>query len=163
MKRNFIPPYLYLNGLFILIIGIGFLGISHLQWLSSGWLAIFWVIWIMVNYLFLIRIKLCRHCKYYGHRCPLGWGILIPFLCSKGESKRFSGQKWPVLYLISYAVIPPVLIFISLIFQWDLCLFLILGLFVLSGILLYSLARSRCCANCKMRSLCLMSKISDFF
>lgn len=158
-----IPPYLYLNGLFILIVVIGFLGISHIQWVGSGWLAITWVTWIILNYLFIIRIKLCRHCKYYGHRCPLGWGILIPFLCSKGDSKKFSGQKWPVLYLISYAVIPPVLMFVSLTFLWDPWLFSILVIFILSGILLYWLAGSRCCANCKMISLCLLSKINDFF
>ena len=161
MKRNIVPPYLYLNGLFILIMLIGFYGIFHTQWVGSGWFAIIWAAWIMVNYLFFIRIKLCRYCEYYARRCPLGWGQLVPLLCSKGEEERFSKQKWPVLYLVSYALIPTAWMFISLIFQWDFLLFLMLVMFVLIGILLYWLASSRCCKSCKMRRLCLMSKINS--
>jgi hypothetical protein len=159
MKKRDIPPSLYLNGLFNLIIGIGVLGISLTQLPMSILIAMIWAIWIIINYLFLIRLKLCRFCCYYGERCPLGWGILIPLFFSKGDTSKFSRQGWSIIYLISYAMVPPLLMIISLFYQWDLSLLSVLIIFIFLGFLLYWGARSRCCVQCRMRSECLWTRI----
>lgn len=149
-----------LNGLFILIAAVGFWGIKQIKCPGSAWIAFIWVVWILSNYLLLIRYTLCRHCFYYGRKCPLGWGALLPHLFPKGSVDNFPKQKWPLLYLISYAMIPPLLMISALLFHWNGALFMFLILYILLGVLLFILARLRCCAHCKMISRCLLSRIA---
>ena len=149
-----------LNGLFILIAAIGFWGIKQIRCPGSAWVAYIWVVWILSNYLFMIRYTLCRHCCYYGRKCPLGWGILLPLFFPKGDVGKFSKQKWPVLYLISYAMIPPLLMIGALLLHWNGALFILLILYIFLGSLLFILARFRCCDHCIMRTDCLLSRIA---
>jgi len=152
----------FFNGFFILIAIIGFWGIYQVKCPGSGWIALIWFVWILANYLLLIRYKLCRHCLYYGRKCPLGWGMLLPLLFPKGEVRRFSKQKWPILYFVSYAMIPPLWMISALVFHWNGYVFVFLILYMILGSLLFILARIRCCSQCKMISHCLLSRIASW-
>lgn len=156
-------PYLLLNGLFIVTILTGVLGIYLTIAPGAAWFALIWALWILANYLFIIRLKLCRHCFYYGKRCPLGWGALISSFFSKGDLNRFHTQRWPIVYLVSHVILPSLLIVISLIFKWDLFLFSVLIIFEFLCLILFLLARTNCCYYCKMEPVCLLSKFSKFY
>ena len=161
MNFRAIPPFLFLNGLFILIMGTGMLGLYFSRLPGSGWLSVIWVVWILANYLFLIRIKVCRYCSHYGRTCPMGWGRLISFFMAKGERAGFSNQKWAILYFLSFAVFPFLAMVISLIFSWNPVELLLLILFLLSGFFLYKMTRALCCTHCDMKPLCLLTKVSS--
>jgi len=154
-------PFLFFNGLFLGITGIGMLGLYFSDLPGSAWLSVIWVVWILVNYLFLIRIKVCRYCSYYGRKCPMGWGMLVSSFISRGEMSGFSQQKWAILYFLSFAAFPFLSMVMSLIFSWNLVELFLLILFLFSGLLLYKLARRLCCTHCDMKSLCLLTKISS--
>ena len=153
--------YISLNLLFLIETSLGIVGISRSRLPLSKAFSILWAAWIMINYLYLIRIRLCKHCFYYGKRCPLGWGLIIPRLCSMGDLGMFNRVKWPILYLFSYTLLPPVVIIPSLIYSWDLYLLWILILFLALGLSIFLLARGLCCAHCKMESMCILSKRSN--
>jgi len=119
-------------------------------------------VWIMANYLYVIRVRLCRHCFYYGLHCPLGWGRIVPLFCERGDPHIFGRTRWPVLYLFSYAVFPPVFIALSLFFRRDPYVMGALIAFFAMGLLMFIAARRWCCMGCRMTSHCLLSRISRF-
>ena len=143
-----------------MIASIGAAGLYLTRLPCSIWIAIIWTLWILVNYLFLIRIKVCRYCCYYGQNCPMGWGTLVPFFISQGEIKRFSKQKWPIIYFCSFAAFPSLLMIISLIFDWNLRLAFIFFAFSFLGLSLYVAARTKCCNKCDMEPSCLLTKLN---
>ena len=154
--------YLFVNGLFIFITVIGMVGLYLTRLPCSNWISIIWALWILANYLFLIRIKVCRYCSNHGLSCPMGWGILVPFFISKGDTDKFSRQKWPIIYFVSFAVLPSMLMVISLIFNWDLPLAFIFITFGFLGLILYWLVRTKFCNECIMAPSCLLTKLLQF-
>ena len=148
-----------LNGSFLLIVAAGLLGISRSAVPGASWYGWIWAVWSMANYLYIIRVRLCRHCSYYGLPCPLGWGRIVPLLCDRGDPHIFGRTRWPVVYLLSYAGIPPVFMGISLFFRWNPH---VIGAFIAftgGGLLMYIAARRWCCTGCSMASHCLLSRI----
>jgi len=153
--------YLFFNGLFFLIAVLGMAGLYLTKLPGSIWISIIWALWILANYLILIRIKVCRYCSYYGrHGCPMGWGIFVPFLISQGDTDKFSTQSWPLIYFVSLAVLPSLSMIICLIFYWDLFVGFIFILFGFFGLIIYRLVRTECCNNCQMKTSCLLSKLN---
>ena len=143
-----------------MIAATGAVGLYLTRLPGSIWISIIWTLWILVNYLFLIRIKVCCYCFYYGQSCPMGWGTLVPFFISQGETNKFSRQRWPIIYFCSFAVFPSLLMIISLIFYWDLSLAFIFIGFSFLGLSLYMAARTKCCNKCAMEPSCLLTKLN---
>ncbi|MGA1843815.1 MAG: hypothetical protein ACMUIS_04560 [bacterium] len=150
---------LVLNGLFLLVVAAGLLGIARSAVPGAAWYGGIWAAWSMANYLYIIRIRLCRNCSYYGLPCPLGWGRIVPLLCDRGDPHMFGRMRWPVVYLLSYAGIPPVFMTISLFFEPDPYVIGALIAFTFVGVLMCIAARKWCCTRCLMASHCLLSRI----
>jgi len=159
MSTQRILSPLFLNGLFLTITAVGSEGLFLTRLPGSMWLSLVWTLWVLANYLFLTRVKVCRHCSFYGKSCPMGWGKVVPFLASRGDPDRFSRQKWPLFYFISFALIPQFLMGVSLLQTWNPFLAFVEALFGLLGLLLYGLARTLCCPTCSMKPSCLLSKL----
>ncbi|MEW5803364.1 MAG: hypothetical protein AB1847_14820 [bacterium] len=153
------PFPLFFNGFFLGITAVGSIGLYLTKFPGSVWISLFWVLWVLANYLFLIRIKVCRHCAFYGRKCPMGWGKVVPLLAGQGDPDGFSRLKWPMLYFFSFALLPQFLMVVSLIRTWDIILACIEALFALLGLSLCILARVLCCPRCSMKSVCLLSKL----
>jgi len=150
---------IFFNSLFLVITTVGSAGLFLTRLPDSRWLSLVWTFWVLANYLFLTRVKVCRHCSFYGKSCPMGWGKVVPLLTSRGDTDRFSRQRWPLFYFLSFALLPQFLMAVSLIHSWDPCLACMSVLFGLLGLLLYGLARTLCCPTCSMKPSCLLSKL----
>lgn len=150
----------FLNALFLLTASVGATGLYFVSLPGSGWLSLIWVVWILINYLFLVRLKVCRHCYFYGQSCPMGWGNVVPRLTSQGCLDKFSQLTWPLIYFGSFALLPQVLMVISLIRGFSLILACLAALFGLLGLVLFLLARIFCCPTCRMKPSCFLSRLS---
>lgn len=156
--KNLSP--LFLNGLFVLIASVGSAGLSLTRLPGSGWFALIWDLWVLTNYLFLTRIKVCRYCFFYGRSCPMGWwGKVVAVLATRGDPALFSRQRWPLVYFFSFALLPQLLMGGSLIYDWNPLLASLEALFGFLGLLLYVLARTFCCPGCSMKPSCFLSKL----
>ena len=160
MSTQRILSPLFFNGLFLAITSVGSAGLFLTRLPGALWLSVAWTLWVLANYLFLTRVKVCRHCSFYGKSCPMGWGKIVPFLARRGDPARFSRQRWPLFYFLSFALLPQFLMVASLIIDWNPFLACMSALFGLLGLLLYGLARALCCPTCSMKPSCLLSKLS---
>ncbi|MEW6382083.1 MAG: hypothetical protein AB1611_21115 [bacterium] len=160
MKTRKGPSPLFFNGLFLVIAGVGMAGLSLTGLPGSWWLSLIWMVWVLANYLFLVRIRVCRYCSFYGHRCPMGWGKAVPRLVTRGCPDKFASRKWPLVYFFSFALLPQLLIAVSLIRTWNLLLACLAVLFGLLGFLLFGLARTFCCPSCSMEPSCFLSRLT---
>jgi hypothetical protein len=72
--------------------------------------------WAAIGYLSLLAFAavgllatVCARCGYYGHRCALGIGRLIPLLFKKGQEDEFAGtasQLFSTGLLVLLLIVP---------------------------------------------------------
>lgn len=58
--------------------------------------------------LVLTATTICSRCSYFGHRCALGFGSVVPLVRSRGRSEEFC-KTWPQILAIVLLIIAPAL------------------------------------------------------
>ncbi|MFC1641983.1 hypothetical protein ACFL5O_04740 [Myxococcota bacterium] len=56
----------------------------------------------------LALVTVCHRCSYYGHRCALGAGKLVPLVRGRGRSDEFGQTRTQFLVVVLLAAVPAV-------------------------------------------------------
>ena len=139
---------------------------TMIAWVILGTIACWFfkplIAWIYLGFFIvmvgiILRGLLCPNCYYYNKWCCLGWGRLSALFFRKRSINDFSfglGQNLaPVVYGF-LAVIPLILITVSIIQEFTLFKIIVAVLFLL--LLFYSsvINRKKACVQCKMKLIC---------
>jgi hypothetical protein len=85
--------FLVTGGLVTLSVGVGWLD-AYLAALLAG--------------LILTVATVCNRCAYFGHRCALGIGRLVPLVRSRGQIEEFC-KTWPQILAVGFLIMAPVI------------------------------------------------------
>lgn len=129
-------------------------------WLVIPILAAVWGAYLLVMFLFVMRMSICTKCRYYGGRCSTGWGWYTSKLFKKGNEEDFPGcfgaKFAPVLWM-SICILPVAILAVSLIFKFTLLKVLLIAVLVIIAYLFGNKkSRKKVCSVCKMNDLCPM-------
>jgi len=160
-KEEAKKSYAILENIFIIILIVtGFLGMYPLSIDGFSFLSIFYVLFVAVMLMFVLRKHLCTGCYYYGKWCHCGWGKLSSAMFKKDSGNQelggtLAGLTWGII--MGLPIIGMLAVIISgktpLI---DELLFLIpfIILVVINAIL-----HKKDCETCKMQCICPLSAV----
>ena len=126
-------------------------------WLFHPLAAWIYIGIVVIQVYILLRKLVCTNCWYYDRWCSLGWGKLSALLFKKGSIEKFRTCVGIRLAPPTYgllALVPMVLIVISLIRDYTIEKALVLALLVALTLFTAFLSRKRTCALCRMRLIC---------
>ncbi len=137
-----------------------------LLWFATGAAACWFfhplAAWIYIGVAFIqvyivLRKLVCTNCYYYDRWCALGWGKLSALLFKKGSIENFrtcAGIKLaPPTYGL-LALVPMVLLVISLVRDYSIEKALVLALMAALTFFTAFLSRKKTCSMCRMRLIC---------
>lgn len=123
----------------------------------AGWLYLAFAV-IMVGP--VLRKLLCANCYYYGKRCFMGWGKIVPLFFKKGNIENFNKGTGQGIALVTYnalTIVPIILIIISMVLDFEVIKVVALALFLLIYFLKGNVVYKKACSRCKMRFICKLS------
>ena len=119
------------NVFFLVYFGIGFLGMLPIRVHGFPILSVFYVFFLAIMLLLVLRKYLCTHCYYYGKRCNTGWGKLSSFMFKKESGNYQLGVKLAGVTWILATLIPIIGMFFALIVSYSTLRVGLLVLFIL--------------------------------
>lgn len=142
-------------------------------WIALGTLAC-WFFYPIVAWIYLVlavimvyiilRKLVCTNCYYYGKWCAIGWGKLSALLFKRGNIEDFEKSIGIKLAPLTYgllALIPLVLIVISIVLSFSLYKVIVLVLLLLISFYSTTISRKKTCKKCKMRLICPGSAVKE--
>ncbi len=105
----------------------------------------------------VLRGLLCPNCYYYGKWCCLGWGKLSALFFKKRGAEDFSfslGQSLAPAVYGFLAIIPLILITVSILQEFTLLKVVVAVLFLLLSFYSSVINRKKDCAQCRMKLIC---------
>ncbi len=146
-------PVILNNLLMILWIVMGTLAC----WFFNPSVALVFLAFAVIMVYVVLRKLVCTDCYYYGKWCPIGWGKLSATLFKKGNIEDFAtgiGLKLAPLTYGLLAIVPLVLIVISIIQAFSIAKIVVAILLLSVSFYSASIGRKKACAQCKMRLTC---------
>ena len=137
-----------------------------LLWIILGTIAC-WLLYPLTAWIYLafaiimvyviLRKLVCTNCYYYDRWCAMGWGKLSALFFKRGKIEDFRTSIGVKLAPLTYgllAIIPLVLIVISLFQKFSLLKIVVLILLLLISSYSGAISRKKTCAECKMKLMC---------
>ncbi len=81
------------NLFFVLYFSVGFVILYPFKVLNVPIISLFYVMFLIIMLLFVLRKHLCTNCYYYGKRCSTGWGKLSSLLFKEKSGNYNLGIK----------------------------------------------------------------------
>ncbi|MCK4664488.1 MAG: hypothetical protein KAT68_16585 [Bacteroidales bacterium] len=143
------------NFLFVLLIVIGYIGMSPIKYKGIPYISIIFAIFVIIMLVFVLRKHLCTKCYYYDKCCHCGWGKLSSLLFKKDTGNqelggKLAGLTWGVLMGLPILV----MIIIVLIKKATLIEELIFFIPFLILVMINGFLHKIDCDKCKMRFIC---------
>ena len=121
-------------------------------------LGYIFIIYGIVSLTVVLPLIRCVRCYYYGKRCNVGWGKIVPLFYRRSEDDSFSSRYGYSFLLWPLRLIPFGVGFLKILAGFmDEFTFVPQGLFAVYLIVLYlhrKFYRSVSCSKCHQRSVC---------
>ncbi|MHA1145443.1 MAG: alpha/beta fold hydrolase [Candidatus Helarchaeota archaeon] len=165
---------LFTNGILIISLVIGFIGLYPLNIFGFPHVSIIFVGLVMFMHLYLLRKVLCTKCVYHGKRCHTGWGLIAGKFFMKGNIEDFTKKStWvlPIGFWLGYISGPILLMSLILLLGTVSETFLVILIaegFIFGLYLIFSVSTLFLsiplmgCRFCKEHDRCLATKVFPF-
>lgn len=146
--------------------GIFFSNIIMILWIALGTFAC-WLVHPLIGWLYfafstkmifiVLRKMVCTNCYYYARWCSTGWGKLSCVFFKKGKLENFKTSTGIKIAPFTYgllAIVPLILLIISLIQKYSTFKLAVLALLLSVSVYSGAISRKKACSNCKMKTMC---------